>query len=360
MVCKKDNCSFSTTFTNETVPVDFRHMNQSNCTSRLGWPKEEAWFSTQSSSCKRKYPFTSCYAWPVPVDENTAQLRNLKQYQFTSGFLRSVWPNSHQPPTILFYMNEEDTATWVEMLGSFKGWPEARSYAQIFKDNSVTGYVLPFLSIKALRSELGIVKFGHRLEIIAAIENNELTLSNPVIISNQPYLRNMSVNKSDSFNDNSQQLKNPNMLTKEAEKWLSIKPKQPLLQSNSRKGGINMNKFTFPEADDPDLNSLKMSGETSLWNNNEDAYSNVIQQSRMDLLKSNIVKTSKSKSAYPSIPHLKLPPAMTEVEGNNRLNEITVESVRLAEERFNAIFNNTKFETTFVYENQPLKTAGKL
>jgi len=48
---------------------------------------------------------------------------------------------------------------------------------------------------------------------------------------------------------------------------------------------------------------------------------------------------------------------MKEVEVNNRLN---VESVRLAEERFNAIFNHTKFETTFAYENQPLKTAGEL
>jgi len=64
-----------------------------------------------------------------------------------------------------------------------KGWEEARRYSQSFKTNEISGGLLTRLNVQTLRNELGIVKLGHRLEIIAAIEKNELTLINPTIVS---------------------------------------------------------------------------------------------------------------------------------------------------------------------------------
>lgn len=69
-------------------------------------------------------------------------------------------------------MNVDNTAEWIRNLGKINRWPEADAYAQSFRNNNISGYLLDKLKIGSLKSELGITKYGHRLEIMAAI--NEL------------------------------------------------------------------------------------------------------------------------------------------------------------------------------------------
>jgi len=120
------------------------------------------------------------------VDDELDCSEKLKQHIFTQESLRTAWPSKCSPPTSLSVMNSEETAIWLEMLCGFKGWGEGKGYAAMFKSNGICGYMLPCLSIVALKEELGIEMFGHRLEIVAAIEQNELTLMNPIIVSLNP------------------------------------------------------------------------------------------------------------------------------------------------------------------------------
>merc|ERR1719320_722223 len=67
----------------------------------------------------------------------------------TPEILRSVWPQNFQPPVRLVGMNVEETAVWLEMVATFKGWTEGKAYAESFKSNGVAGHVLPYLTVKA-------------------------------------------------------------------------------------------------------------------------------------------------------------------------------------------------------------------
>jgi len=75
-------------------------------------------------------------------------------------------------------MNLYNTAEWIRNLGKSKMWSEADAYAQSFKNNNITGYLLDKLNTGSLKSELGITKYGHRLEIMAAIKDLYSNASN--------------------------------------------------------------------------------------------------------------------------------------------------------------------------------------
>jgi len=89
--------------------------------------------------------------------------------------LGHVWPPAHHPPNSFTSivradnMTVEQTAEWVRTLGRFNMWEEADEYANSFTINGIWGYLLQKLTIEALKEELGIIKYGHRLEIMLAI-----------------------------------------------------------------------------------------------------------------------------------------------------------------------------------------------
>jgi len=68
-------------------------------------------------------------------------------------------------------MTVEQTAAWVRTLGYFNRWEEAQEYEAIFRNNGIKGYLLQNLTLESLKSELGISKFGHRMEFMMAIES---------------------------------------------------------------------------------------------------------------------------------------------------------------------------------------------
>jgi len=68
------------------------------------------------------------------------------------------------------HMTVEQTAAWMRTLGSFNGWQEADWYAWSFQENNIWGYLLQKLTVDSLKTDLGVVKYGHRLEIMAAIK----------------------------------------------------------------------------------------------------------------------------------------------------------------------------------------------
>jgi len=282
----------------------------------------------------------SCYqcnfSW-VPssarVNEEAILTRKLKQHHFTSEFLRSVWQKYHQPPATLAEMNEEDTAIWVEMLANFKGWTEARGYAESFKINGVTGYVLPYLSVTALRSELGILKFGHRLEIIAAIENSELTLINPSIVSIRP---DAFFKSAKNFSKNNAQLAKKcgttNLNEREVRKWLAVIPRKSstLLKSrdSSLYSGSNSSETNLTRDQDPQ--KIRMFEECEIWRPKSD----MILRSGINSVDNKIV-ISKFKSS--SVPPIELPHAMPGLDVKKEVDDLTMEFVRGGEERLSTI-----------------------
>jgi len=67
-------------------------------------------------------------------------------------------------------MTVDQTAAWVRTLGYVNGWGEAEEYENNFRSNKIKGYLLQSLTLKSLKMELGISKWGHRMEIIRAIK----------------------------------------------------------------------------------------------------------------------------------------------------------------------------------------------
>jgi hypothetical protein len=65
-------------------------------------------------------------------------------------------------------MNLESTEEWIGNLGKSKGWSAVDTYADNFRDHSINGYIFDRLKVESLKSELGIQKHGHRMEIMAA------------------------------------------------------------------------------------------------------------------------------------------------------------------------------------------------
>jgi len=315
-----------------TVNEAFRKMNMTG-------QKKKPRSSNQLGYRRCNYPGTSWGPCPVPVNEEVAQTRKLKERHFTSSFLCSVWPKYHQPPTTLAGMNEEETAIWVEMLASFKGWKEARTYAQSFRMNGVTGYMLPYLSVKALRSELDIVKFGHRLEIMAAIENSELTLMNPFIVS----IRSTAFFKTAKHLNEShcqwaKKWENTNSHEREVNKWFFNMPKKTSMLVKNRENGS----ISSTEAElmcDPDTQKIRMFEGTGLWMTKDD----MIFRSGVNAGSNSRVKKVISKSKYSSIPPIKLPPP--KFYGMKKLEDLTMEFVRGGKERLSTIFSNAKSET---------------
>jgi len=296
----------------------------------------------QNACCHCNFPRTSYVPNSSTVDEEVVQTRKLKQHHFTPAFLRSVWQKYHQPPATLSDMSEEETAIWVERLARFKGWTEARAYAQSFKINGVTGYVLPYLSVKTLRSELGILKFGHRLEIIAAIENSELTLINPSIVSIRPdAFFKLGKNFCESQCQLAKNWENTNLNEREVKKWLAGIPRKAsrLLKTKENdsisSGGTSSEKSSTC---DQDPQKMWISEGCEIWRPKDD----MIFRSKINSVDTRSVKKNticKSKSS--SIP-IKLPSAISGLDGNKEVDDLTMEFVRGGEERLNTIFSNAK------------------
>jgi len=93
------------------------------------------------------------------------------------AFLNSPFQYTLSPPVLqstpvmqVVEMNAEDTAEWIRKLGWSKGWKESEQYAESFRNNKIMGYLLEKLTLNSLKSELDVVKYGHRIEILTAIE----------------------------------------------------------------------------------------------------------------------------------------------------------------------------------------------
>jgi len=71
--------------------------------------------------------------------------------------------------TYVHLMTVEQTSNWILTFGAFRGWEEARGYAENFRKNSITGKMLPRLNNDLLKFELGILDWTHRLDLLTTI-----------------------------------------------------------------------------------------------------------------------------------------------------------------------------------------------
>jgi len=270
------------------------------------------------------YPSNVWRPSPVPADEDVDQTHRSKQYWFTPENLRSTWPKNHQPPTTLAEMNVEETAIWLEMIARLKGWTEATIYAQSFKTNGISGHMLTYLTVQTLRSDLDIMKFGHRLEIIAAIKDNELTLMTPFIVTIRPNAFNPNEKIPMTFNESSIHWKmnsaDKNVNSKKVNERLA---NALSIQNTSTDDGLINVLAVKPKADGAkDFCRLWAADETGVQMLKKNSYYKMKQKS---FTKSRRRKKSLSATKYPWIPPIKLPPAVTDFEGKNRFNEFSLE-----------------------------------
>jgi len=217
-------------------------------------------------------------------------------------------------------MNPEDTAIWLETLAKFKGWEEAKTYAHSFKSNDIAGCDLQYLSVKTLKSDLEIVKLGHRLEIISAIESNLLTLMNPTIVSFSPnkfLFQSLQTTENSTVNactpSRGAELKNPwkeNKQTVEANNAMSVNSKNPWLSMNAMNFGEINNGAIYSGVSSPDFHGLRMFEETVPLNSKY--HSNSRMMIGVATIKRDNVRNSALNFSY--IPPLELPPPMIKLD----------------------------------------------
>jgi len=159
---------------------------------------------------------------------------------------------------------------------------------------------------------------------MTAIEDNELTLMNPIIVSLDPniwFKQMVKAKETSSCNSSSQhncsQWVNPQEKStrhaKEVSKWLSKKPNKPWLPKNGRHGGATRRGGVYSGAHwicDSELYRLRMFGETGPWDSKSDSYNRMIRGCNTKPAKSNRFNSSKRGSNYPWIPPIQLPPSM--------------------------------------------------
>jgi len=68
-------------------------------------------------------------------------------------------------------MTVEEIAAWIWMVGHVSGWEEADQYANSFQKNDIGGFLLQWLTLDYLKTDLGITKYWHRLKIMSAIKH---------------------------------------------------------------------------------------------------------------------------------------------------------------------------------------------
>jgi len=295
----------------------------------------------KSRPAKTSYSTTLWDVSPAPADYRS-QAQSSTKHQFTSHFLHSVWPLCFKPPTSLATMGVEETAIWVHMLAGFKGWKECEMYSLVFKANDISGYMLSYLSVQALKDELEIFKFGHRLEIVAAIKSNELTLLNPTIVSLCPDIFFMLA-----------ETPQPHL---GSEAYNSLRKKQPFRkkQHKGKEHELEVHKWFSNGQVSQSLSSRNMpavftKGTTSALIGRSSR--NWVNDSLTSGMKKDGIKSEKgilpattSELQFSWIPPIELPP--TEAESAEKVNK--VEFGRWFEEHPSSMFSGSKTETTAI------------
>jgi len=205
----------------------FMSMPISNCDFRQKGKSRPKYLPSAQYDCRRSLYSSPYRRSSVPGYENTGKSERFREHPFSMKFLQSAWPMYCLPPFKLTEMNVQETSIWVFMLSGFKGWKETRTYSKKFKNNNISGYMLPSLTAEILRDDLGIKKLGHRLEIVTAIDYNELTLMNPVVLAFNPNTS-FKFDQKEVMSDCKPRKKEFNV------KCFSNAPKKSFLQSHNR------------------------------------------------------------------------------------------------------------------------------
>jgi len=149
--------------------------------------------------------------WPFVGNQQSVNAMN--QGVSSNSLPEQVWPPPHHPPNSkvsavrVDLMNVEQTAAWIRTLSLFNGWEEADQYYLSFQKNGIWGQLLWKLTLESLKSDLGITKYGHRLEIKVAItrlypglQGQEVPLDTNVMIQNRsPMSETLSETESDKL-----------------------------------------------------------------------------------------------------------------------------------------------------------------
>jgi len=190
------------------------------------------------------------------------------------------------------------------------------------------------------------VKFGHRLEIIAAIENSELTLMNPVIVSirSDAFFKSAE-NWHESQTKWGKKWENTSSNEREVQKWFSNVPRKTLMSFKIVENCSTSVSSNYPKADitcDSNRQKVPMFEGADIWRPKDD----MILRSGMSSEDNRVVQKIISKAKPSPLAPIELPPVMPKLDGQKKLEDMTMEFVRGGEERLSTIFSNAKCDTT--------------
>jgi len=140
-------------------------------------PMMTQWSSPVQHAVQNVYdmsPFLSPLISPI-IGQVVPNTNVVYQQPTTTNFIHNVpspvWQPSHYAVNLVTTdsMTVEKTAEWIRMLGHSKNWELADEYAEKFAENDICGSMLHLLTHEGLKSDLGIKKYCHRLEIMDAI-----------------------------------------------------------------------------------------------------------------------------------------------------------------------------------------------
>jgi len=253
------------------------------------------------------------------------------KHTFTQGFSQSHWRSEPERLTKLGSMNVKETAMWVEKLASFKGWIEAKTYSQSFESNGISGSTLPLLTVQGLKDGLGIVKLGHRIEIIDAIKS-EFTMVDPVVKDLHPMILNQRKweNYTAHVMQQNGKLVASERRTQEAMKWFGQGP---------RTSSVPASRVVMPREG---FRRLYVPQGKNQFQDNMMFSVVACPKKREHNLKFRKRKGVSMVSIIPKIPAIKLPPAKVQVVSKEVAGAIEVKFGPFVTERSSTIISKTK------------------
>jgi len=137
----------------------YNFLNQQNCTSTS---------RTQRTAANIGGELDVTTAWNGGHQLETAADNHMITANY---FPDQPWlQRCHLTPVRVDLFTVEQTAEWIRALSLANGWAEANQYSWSFYQNGIFGHQLEKITLGSLKNDLGIIKYGHRLAIVAEIE----------------------------------------------------------------------------------------------------------------------------------------------------------------------------------------------
>jgi len=157
---------------NLMIGADPDHLRNNVLVPNVYQPNQQMWVLQANNPAH--YPiYPNCFGYA----HNTQTTQNFQGPVYVQPNILANREQSNQSvqysPSIEFPLNKmsvEQVAYVIGDLARFKKWAEARTYSDSFREKKVSGEQIRNMDCETLKCYLGIIKLGHRLEILRVVK----------------------------------------------------------------------------------------------------------------------------------------------------------------------------------------------